>query len=255
MTSATAISFKVLVSSIPLSLLGLGILGALGREDVWRTQIAPHIRRRVLPDVYNGINQTADKIFTHDTAGLIAFASLLAIWQFSGAVRASIHGLSLIYEDEDTRPAWLRFAVSTGLAVAIVVALLTAILLVVAAGGAVGGALAIPWGIGRWLAAIVLVGLAFGLLMRFAPPRRRAKRWVSVGATLVVAGWLVEAVVFRWWLTSVANFKTAVGSLTVLLFVTAYFYVAAIILLVAVELDELLREDAGEAERAIYELF
>jgi hypothetical protein len=37
--------------------------------------------------------------------------------------------------------------------------------------------------------------------------------------------------------------------------VTAYFYIAAIILLVAIELDELLREDAGSAERAIHELF
>src|ERR1044071_5500897 len=90
MTCASAISFKTLVSAIPLTLLGVGVLGALGREDVWRQQIAPHIRRRVLPDVYDGINQTVDKIFTHDTAGLIAFASLLAIWQFSGAVRAAM---------------------------------------------------------------------------------------------------------------------------------------------------------------------
>ena len=36
---------------------------------------------------------------------------------------------------------------------------------------------------------------------------------------------------------------------------TAYFYIAAIILLVAIELDELLREDADEAERALHELF
>jgi membrane protein len=255
MTCASAISFKVLVSSIPLSLLGLGLLGVLGREDVWRRRIAPHIRGRVLPDVSKGIDQTVGKIFTHDTAGLIAFASILAAWQFSGAVRAAMHGLSLIYEEEDTRPAWLRFVISTLLGVAIVVALLGAILLVVAAGGAFGGALAIPWGIGRWLAAILLVGLAFGLLVRHGPRKRRAKRWASVGAGLVVAGWLVEAIAFRWWLDSVADFKTAVGSLTVLLFVTAYFYVAAIILLVGIELDELLREDAGKAERAIHELF
>jgi membrane protein len=255
MTCASAISFKTLVSSIPLTLLGVGVLGGLGREDVWRQQIAPHIKRRVLPDVYSGINQTVDKIFTHDTAGLIAFASALAVWQFSGAVRAAMHGLSLIYEEEDMRPAWRRFAISTLLAVVIVAALLSAILLVVAAGGAVGGAFQIPWAIGRWLVAVVLVGFAFGLLVRYGPEKRRAKKWTSVGAGLVVAGWLVEAVAFRWWLTSVANFKTAVGSLTILLFVTAYFYVAAIILLVAVELDELLREDAGKAERAIHELF
>jgi membrane protein len=255
MTCASAISFKTLVSAIPLTLLGVGVLGALGREDVWRQQLAPHIRTRVLPDVYGGINQTVDKIFSHDTAGLIVFASLLAIWQFSGAVRAAMHGLSLIYEEEDMRPAWHRFVISTLLAVVIVAALLGAILLIVAAGGAVGGALQVPWAIGRWLVAIVLVGFAFGLLVRYGPEKRRAKRWTSVGAGLVVVAWLVEAVAFRWWLTTVADFKTAVGSLTILLFVTAYFYVAAIILLVAIELDELLREDAGEAERAIHELF
>ena len=255
MTCATAIAFKTFVASITLLLLGLGVLGGLGREDVWRDRIAPHIRHRVLPDVYKGIDQAVEKILTHDTAGLIAFASILAVWQFSGAVRAAMDGLSHIYEEQETRPAWRRFLISFGLAIVIIVALLGAILLVIAAGGAVNGAFEIPFAIVRWLGAIVLVGVAFGLLVRYGPEHRRAKRWTSVGAGLLVAAWLVEAVVFRWYLGSLANFKTAVGSLTILLAATAYFYVAAIILLVAIELDELLREDAGEAERAIHELF
>jgi len=255
MTCASAISFKVIVSVISLVLLGLGVLGKLGREDVWRDRIAPHIQDRVLPEVYNGIDQTVEKIFSHDTTGLIVFASVLATWQFSGAVRAAMKGLSHIYEEEDARPWWHCLLVSVALGIAIVVALLGAILLVVAAGGAVNGPYTIPFGICRWLGAILLVGLAFGLLVRYGPSQRRAKRWTSVGAALVVAGWLVEAVVFRWWLGTFANYKTATDSLTILLFVTAYFYVAAIILLVAIELDELLREDAGSAERAIHELF
>jgi membrane protein len=255
MTCASAISFKVIVSVVSLVLLGLGVLGKLGREDVWRDRIAPQVQDRVLPDVYKGIDQTVETIFSHDTTGLIVFAAVLATWQFSGAVRAAMNGLSHIYEEEDTRPWWHRLFVSVALGIAIVVALLGAILLVVAAGGAVNGPYTIPFGIFRWLGAILLVGLAFGLLVRYGPNERRAKRWTSVGATLVVVGWLVEAIVFRWWLSTFANFKTATGSLTILLFVTAYFYVAAIILLVAIELDELLREDAGSAERAIHELF
>ena len=254
MTCASSISFKTITASITLVLLSLGVLGALGREDVWRNQIAPHIRGRVLPAVYRGIDATAENIFTHDTAGLIAFASVLAVWQFSGAVRAAMNGLAHIYEEEERRPWWLRWLISTALAVAIIAALLGAILLVAALGGAVSGAFEIPFAICRWLGAIVLVGFAFGLLVRYGPQTRRAKRWTSVGAGLVVAGWLVEAVAFRWWVSSVADFKTAIGSLTVLLFVTAYFYVAAIILLVAIELDELLREDAGAAERSLHEL-
>ena len=71
---------------------------------------------------------------------------------------------------------------------------------------------------------------------------------------VIVRSALVEAVVFRLYLTYLADFKTAVGSLTIVLVVTAYCYVAAVILLLAIQLDELLREDAGAAERAIHEL-
>jgi membrane protein len=255
MLCAGAISFKVIVSSITLILLGLGVLGGLGREDVWQQRIAPHVRGRVLPGVYQGISQTVDKIFAHDTSGLIAFACVLAVWQFSGAVRAAMNGISHIYEEDDTRSSLHRFAVSTALAIVIILGLLSAILLVIAAGGAVKGPFEVPFEICRWTFAIVLVGFAFGLLVRYGPQKRRAKRWTSVGATLVVAGWSVEALAFRWYLSSLADFKTAVGSLTILLAVTAYFYIAAIILLVAIELDELLREDAGAAERMIHELF
>src|SRR5204863_7198366 len=93
-TCRGGISFQVIASSVSLVLLGLGVLGKLGREDVWRDRIAPHIQGRVLPDVYKGISQTVEKIFSHDTTGLIVFASVLAIWQFSGAVRAAMNGLS-----------------------------------------------------------------------------------------------------------------------------------------------------------------
>jgi hypothetical protein len=51
MTCASAISFEVIVPSITLVLLGLGVLGKLGREDVWHDRVAPHIEDRVLPGV------------------------------------------------------------------------------------------------------------------------------------------------------------------------------------------------------------
>jgi membrane protein len=255
LTYASAIAFQALVALVALTLLGIGVLGAIGRRDVWTNQLAPQIEPKVLLEVFGGIDATVEKIFESSSGGLIAFAAVLTIWEMSGVVRACMGAMAQIYEDEETRPWWIRFPVSIAIAFALTVALVGAVLLATAARTAVHGAWGIPFAILRWLVALGLITLAFGLLVRFAPQRRRAKRWVSVGATLAVAGWLVEAVLFRVWLTSVANFKTAVGSLAVLLFVTAYFYVAAIILLVAIELDELLREDAGAAERALHELF
>jgi uncharacterized BrkB/YihY/UPF0761 family membrane protein len=47
---------------------------------------------------------------------------------------------------------------------------------------------------------------------------------------------------------SVASFKTAIGSLTVFLVLTAYVFTSAAIFLVGVQLDELLRKDVRGAK-------
>ena len=68
-------------------------------------------------------------------------------------------------------------------------------------------------------------------------------RWTSLGSALVVVGWIGQTLIFGAYVRSVADFRTPVGSLEVFIFLATYFYVAAIILLVAMELDELVRAD------------
>ncbi|HKO74400.1 MAG TPA: hypothetical protein VJU01_03725, partial [Gaiellaceae bacterium] len=41
LTYASAIAFRALVAVVPLTLLGLALLGTLGLEDVWTDTIAP----------------------------------------------------------------------------------------------------------------------------------------------------------------------------------------------------------------------
>ncbi|HZO98010.1 MAG TPA: YhjD/YihY/BrkB family envelope integrity protein [Gaiellaceae bacterium] len=253
LTYASAIALQTLVAAIALALLGLGVLGAIGREDLWNAQLAPQVQHHVLPSVFAGIQQTVQGIFARDSTGLIVFAAVLAIWEVSGAVRACMGALTRVYDAEETRPWWIRFPISFALAVAMIAGLLGAILLVMAVHGP-HGVLFVLFDIFRWLLALLLVGLAFGLLVRFAPAERRAKRWASVGASLVVVAWVVQALVFKWYVGSVANLKTATGSLLVFLLLTSFFYVGSIVLLVGIELDELLRKDAKQAERTIHEL-
>jgi membrane protein len=97
--------------------------------------------------------------------------------------------------------------------------------------------------------------VAAGLLVRLAPAERRPKRWASVGAVLVIGTWLVTSIVFRWYVTTFANFKTALGQLTVLIVLLVYVYASSIVLLLGVEVDELLREDASSEERGLLHHF
>jgi membrane protein len=242
LTYASAIALRTFIAAVACTLFGLGILGASGERRLWEKTIGPQVKPKVLPDVFAGIDQTVHKVFSSSTAGLLALASALAVWEVSGIIRAAIGALDEIYETEETRPFWVRFPLSFGLAILFLAAMLGAITLVWAAQAA-SGAWSLPLLILRWPVAIALVAFAFELIVRWAPDENRRARWASLGSLLVVVGWIGETLIFTWYVRSVANFRTPVGSLEVFIFLATYFYIAAIVLLVAMELDELVRLD------------
>jgi membrane protein len=239
---ASAIAFRGLISMIPLALLALGLLGALGLQDTWHNSIAPAIEPRVLPAVFDGINAAVEKILTSSTAGLIVFASALALWDLTLGMAAIMRALNRVHDVQEDRSLLRRVGVAFGLAFGVGVCVIAAILLLVVAPRA-GGTFHVLLGILRWLFAPLLLGVAVGLLVRFAPAQKPQARWASAGSLLVIATWIVATLLFRMWVTYVADFKTAVGSLTGLLLVTLYFFVSSAIFLIGAELDELLRKE------------
>ena len=241
---ASAVALRGLIALIPLTLLGLALLGAFGMEDVWRQQLAPPLEHHLTHATYRAINAAALKIFHQQSAGLIVFAGLLAIWNVSSVVRACMSGLDAIYEQEETRSTWHRFGLSIGLGIGITLCIVGSVL-AVTAGRHIGGSdgfLDALLLIGRWAVAIAVLGVAVGLLVHFAPTKRRAERWVGLGTMFVVAAWIVMTLVFSWFVSSVANFKTAPGQLAVFLVLTTYAYLSANIFLIGVQADELMRK-------------
>jgi membrane protein len=241
LTSAAAIALQSFVAMVALALLAVAVLGASGNEDVWATQIAPQIEPKVLPAVMTGIRATVQKVFSSSSAGLIAFASALAVWEVSGVVRACMSALSKVEGAKDERPWYIRFPVSIAIAVVVMISLIGATLLVVGLRHSVHGGWGLPFALARWLGTILLLTLGFGVLVRFAPAERRTKRWASGGAAVVVVAWIVQSLLFAWYVRSVASYQTAVGSLTFVYLFTTYLYVGAIVLLVGIELDEQLQ--------------
>jgi membrane protein len=250
LTYASAIALQALIAAVALLLLTLGVLHAVGEETVWTNRAGPAIQAHVLEPVYAGINATVLTIFSGSSTGLIVFAAALALWEVSGAVRACSGALNRIYGDlEDARPWRVRTPVSFAIAAVLIAALLGALVLIMILRDAVHGGWSIPFAIVRWVGAVLLVGIAFELLVRFAPAERRPKRWVTAGTALVIVGWIVQSLIFAWYVRSLANFRTPVGSLAVFLVSVMFVYIASIVLLVAIELDEQLRKDAADRRR------
>ncbi len=239
---ASAIAFRGLIAVIPLALLGLGLLGALGLQDTWHNSIAPAIEPKVLPAVYRAINASVEKIFSSSSAGLIVFAAALTIWDLSLGMSAVMRVLNRIHDVEEKRSTLRRVVVAVGLAVGVGACAILAVLLMVVAPRA-HGSLHVLFGILRWLLAPLLLGLAIGLVVRFAPAQKPDARWASAGSLLVIVVWIVATLLFKLWVAYVADFKSAIGTLTGLLLLTTYFFVSSAIFIVGAELDELLRKE------------
>jgi membrane protein len=237
-THAAAIAFRVLVGLVPLAILAIALLGTLGLEGTWSDAIAPEIRQRVTRPVFQAIDYSVTQIFESTRGGLIAFASLLLLWQLFRGVRAATVALNEIHDVEETRSGTRQLLTAIALAVAVGFCLVASTLVMVVAPRIEEGALDVVLSILRWPVTTALLGLCVGLLVRYAPAERPDARWASIGSGVIVAGWLLLSLAFGFWVTSVASYKSAVGNLAVFLVLTAYVLAASAIFLIGVELDE-----------------
>jgi YihY family inner membrane protein len=241
-THAAAISFHLLVSLVPLALLGVAVLGRLGLQDVWTDSVGPALQERLSSPVYVAADYEVGEIFGSSSVGLMVFAALLLVWFLARAVASTMAALNDIHEvGEDPRSFREKAATAVWLAAAVGLCVVGALLAVSVVPRLADGAL-------HWLALLLalaaggaLLGVAVTLLVRYAPAERPKARRASAGAAFVVVAWLLESLAFGWWSGSVANYRTATGNLAVFLVLTAYVIVAVGIFLAGVELDEAAR--------------
>jgi uncharacterized BrkB/YihY/UPF0761 family membrane protein len=66
-----------------------------------------------------------------------------------------------------------------------------------------------------------------------------------------VLAWVVASLIFRVYVSSVATFRSTIGTFVAVLVLTAYLYTTAIVFLVGVQADELIRKDATSGERGL----
>src|SRR5215213_5664712 len=238
LTYATAMAMRAFIGFICLTFLGIALLGAFGDKSMWQKHIAPSIEPKVTQPTFDALNAAIQKIYGHNSAGLIAFAAAYAIWQVSGSIRAVMDALNAIIECDDKRSTLRRFLLSVALAIAVIVLIGCALFVVL-----------------RWPVGAIFLGLAVAIVAHYAPMEYRGKRWASLGATLIVVAWLVQSAMYAWFLKHFASYKSATGNLLLLMVVVTYFYVSSVVFLVGAQLDEFLREEAkGRDPSGIYEL-
>jgi YihY family inner membrane protein len=242
-THATALAFRVLTSLVPLALLGIGVLRAVGLQRVWTDSISPTLHRHLAASAAVAADDAVRAIFARSGAFLLALASLMVVWNTIRATGEVEHALDEIHEREGQARPFIE-TVTRRLVVALVVdaCLVGALLSFVVAPRIVDeGAVHYALEAARWVAAMVLLWVAVTALLRYATVERPETSWASGGSALVVGGWLVASLLFGVWSTSIASYKTGLGTLTAFLVLSAYVLVVAYVFVLGAQLDETLR--------------
>jgi membrane protein len=166
--------------------------------------------------------------------------------------------LNTIVECDDKRSTPDRFLLSIALAIAVMLLIGCAFFVVLVSGrllGASGGVWHWLIGVLRWPVGAIFLGVAVGVVARFAPVEHRGARWASVGAALIVVAWLIESAIYAWYLRDLADYQSATGNLLLLMVVVTYFFVSSVVFLVGAQLDEFLRQEAkGHETMGVYQL-
>ncbi len=168
---------------------------------------------------------------------------LLALLSAMKGAKAVIMALNIAYNESEKR-GFLRLNLLTFLfTLASVVFVVIMLALLVAVPAAVNllnlqPPLAALLSLLRWPILLIMVLLALACVYHFAPSRRAARwHWVSWGATLATALWLLASIGFSVYVENFGNYNKVYGSLGALIVLLMWLYLSAYALLLGAELN------------------
>ena len=248
LTYSSAISFQILTAVVPFAMFVLALAGLLHLNGVWQTRVSPEIQAHVSTAVFTVISSAVNRAFTGRQLLWATVGGGLALWQVSGAVRAIMGAFDRIYGATMERSFLRRYLVSFALSIATGACFIASALCLVLAPFFAVGHPSVAWDVFaflvRWTLGVGFLSLAIGLLVRIAPATSQPLPWVSLGTAIVTAWWVIVSVGFYFYLTGVAAYGSAFGSLASVIVAMAYLYISTTAFLFGAQLDAIIRAQA-----------
>ena len=239
---AAELSYYFLLALIPFLIFLTSVIGlVLGSGTGTRHTLFQYLARIMPPSAFQLIDNTMWEVSAASSGGKLSFGILAALWAASNGLSAITDSLNAAYDLTESRPWWKRRLVSIGLTMALSVLIIGALVLVVAGGkiaeslGAAygfGPVFPLAWKIIQWPVVLGCMILAFALIYYFAPDFREQKwKWLTPGAAIGVALWLLISIAFRVYLHFFNSYSATYGSLgaVIILMLWLYFTGAAVL--------------------------
>jgi len=242
---AAGVAFFTLLAIFPLITACLSLYGLFA--DPSQIEGLLYSVNSVLPkEAWDILNGQITSVITAPNAGLglgIAIGLLIALWSAGAGIRAIMRAMNIAYGEKETRnmATFYTLASSMTLAVIIFVWVSLAVIIGVPAflalmkleGLTVGFSRTLPW-----LLLILVFAFSSGVLYRFGPSRRPAKkRWVMPGIIFTTVTWLVQSFAFSKFIAAFGNYNAVYGSLSAVIILLIWFWLTAYTVIVGAELN------------------
>lgn len=240
---AAELSYYFLLALFPFLIFLTSIIGlVLGSGTGTRHMLFEYLARIMPPSAYQLISSTMYEVSAASSGGKLSFGLLAALWAASNGLTAITDSLNMAYDLKESRPWWKQRLVSIGLTMALSILIISALVLVVAgsriaewlaASYGFGPVFPMTWKIVQWPVVLAAMMLAFALIYYFAPDfRKQAWMWLTPGAAVGVALWLLVSIAFRVYLNFFNSYSATYGSLgaVIILMLWLYFTGAAVLI-------------------------
>jgi membrane protein len=242
---AAQLAFYFLLALFPAILFLVALAGYLPVKDVLSELVVA--LSAVAPDeLVTLLRGQLEQIAQGRHASLLTLGIIGAIWSSSAAMVAIIDALNHAYDIIEWRPWWKRrlVAITLTLALALFTLLALAFVLVgpatatrVAAWLGLAPAVAVIWQLVRWPVIVFSAVLAVDLVYHFAPNRPARWAWITPGALIATALWIVCSFGFKFYLTNFADYTAAYGAIGGVIVTMLWFYVSGLAVLTGAELN------------------
>jgi membrane protein len=173
----------------------------------------------------------------------VVVAILLALWSASGGVSNMITAISTAYDEREKRGFVKKRLLALGLTLAAIVFMVVVLALVAvvpALFSAAGASGPLKWVLQalRWILIAVVVTVGLALLYRIAPDRDSPRiRWVSIGALVATALWLLASVGFSLYVTYFSNYAKTYGALAGIVILLLWLFITCYAILLGAEIN------------------
>jgi membrane protein len=244
---ASAIAFRVILALVPFLLFLFALMGYLHLEEIWRSDVAPELKKNVSETAFRLISDTVDQVLSQKQVWWLTAGLVITLWELSAATRVAMTAMDRIYGFHRRRGLRELLPRSVALGAAMGTCAVAAVAIVrfgPLLTGDVDGVLALLSFMVRWLLAAAVLAVGVGLLVRFGSAPRQPLPWVSLGTGLVLAAWIVTSIGFGLYATYIASYGSVFGHLATFYVLLIYVFLIANAFLVGIQVDANARERA-----------